>query len=112
MLLLALMSLSAVPERRLEFITLSAINCNSFGITNFVPLTAILSPLSSVKPAMSINICSKEVSLRSAAVDSKFLWFPDKEGCEEEHRAAPSPIALAPAVKALFKIAAAFICFV
>ena len=69
----ALISLSAVPTRRVDFKILSAVNCSAEGIIIFKPLAAIFKPLSSLKPAMSIIACSSEVSLKSADVVNSFF---------------------------------------
>ena len=76
MLLIALMSLSAVAGLIGDFMILSAVNCSSFGIIIFLPVEAIFKPLSSTNPAMSINDCSSEVSLRSAATVRTFEKVP------------------------------------
>ena len=76
MFLIALISLSEVPTLKLVSSNLSAVNCSSFGIINLVPCTAIFNPRSSMNAAMSINACSKEVSFKSAAVESSFLKLP------------------------------------
>jgi len=71
---------------------LSAVNCNSFGIIIFLPEAAIFRPLSSTNPAMSINDCSSEVSLRSAAVARTFEKVPPvANGCEALINDTPSP---------------------
>jgi len=44
--------------------------------------------------------------------ESRLRWLPDRDGCEDEQSAAPSPIAFAPVLNALFRIAAALICLV
>ena len=112
MLRIAFTSLSAVPTRNVDSNKRSATNCSCGGITIFVPRRAIIILRSSTKVEISINAFSNEVSLRSAAVARRLLWLPDKLGCAFEHSAAPSPIAEAPAVNALFRIAAALICLV
>jgi len=76
MFLIALMSLSAVPTLSAEFISLSAENCNCLGTINFIPLIAVLNPLSSRKAAMSISDCSNDVSFKSASVANLFCKNP------------------------------------
>ena len=72
----ALISLSAVPVLPGDFKILSAVNCSAEGMIIFIPLAAILRPRSSVNAAISINACSNDVSLRSAAVDKVLLNVP------------------------------------
>ena len=56
----ALMSLSAVPGRRVDSNNLSATNCNAGGTISLVPLTDTLSPRSSTNAEMSIKEFSKD----------------------------------------------------
>ena len=76
MFLIALASLSAVPGLKLEFNNLSATNCSCLGIISFIPLRAIINPLSSTKPAILIKASSKDVSLRSAATVGSLAKVP------------------------------------
>jgi hypothetical protein len=77
----AFASLSEVPTLSVEFIILSATNCNCLGIINFIPLKATIRPLSSTKPAILIKASSRDVSLRSAAVTGG----DGKELCATDH---------------------------
>ena len=61
---------------------------------------------------MSIIACSRDVSLKSEAVDSSFLRTPPlASGCSSSHNALPSPPAKLES-KALFNTFAAFTCLV
>ena len=80
------------------------------GIINFLPCIAILSPLSSIKPAMSIMPCSNEVSLMSASVALLFEKVPPKVvGCAVLANVTPSPPVVENAVLSTF---APLTCFV
>jgi hypothetical protein len=84
------------------------VNCNSFGTINFLPWIAILNPLSSTNAAMSINDCSSDVSLRSAAVASSLLKVPPlARGWSVAISSFPSP-PVKLELNALFNTAAAF----
>ena len=80
MFLIALRSLSDVAVLPAEFISLSAVNCKADGMIILRAFAATFRPLSSSNAAMSIIDCSKDVSLRSAAVASSFLWLPEVVG--------------------------------
>ena len=66
---------------------------------------------SSVNAAMSINDCSKEVSLRSADVANSFEKVPAIVGWSVAHSSLPSPPANEE-LNALFNTFAAFTCLV
>ena len=80
------MSLSAVPDLRVEFKIRSATNTSCGGTTSLVALTEMVRPRSSVKVLMSINASSREVSLRSAIVTARLANVPPPEsGCAVEN---------------------------
>ena len=57
----------------------------------FIPLAAILSPLSSVNAAISIKDCSNDVSFKSAEVANSFEKVPAIVGWSVAQSSLPSP---------------------
>jgi hypothetical protein len=74
--LIALISLSAVPERSVDSSILSATNRSCDGITNFEPFRATIKFLSSTKLLISISAFSREVSFKSAFTVGSFANVP------------------------------------
>ena len=105
------MSLSAVPTLPSVCNSLVATNINAGGMINFLGLAAINKPLSSTKAAISITICSSEVSFKSAFVVSLFLLLPPATvGWAVLNNVTPSP--LWKVSKPVLSNAAALVCFV